>query len=663
LVTGEILRDDGGVPTNVVLPSLSLVSLTAGVGNLVMVPPFATPTSANAFSFQVVASAEGRTGSTSVALSLPTDAGVVSGSVMLDIDSLPSVVTVELVSHNPVGSRTTEWNVPAVMVDGAPVSPSTPRRDDSVVVRVSSLSRFASPKPRLFAGSVEATPVSSCPVSCDAGSCECFTLDLWRVPFNQVAGLVPLRTVGINAQGVGFDGGIAVDGGAPRITLTRVRWLVRPDLQGPALRATPAIDTNGNLFFGSMLTSTAGSLFALTANGTVPTGWNSSGVSVGSVTSVALEPDAGLIYFSANSTSFGAHISAVTRSGAAPGLGSSGAPRCASSSTSQRAFTALALGDFATPGVLSAIASFGAAGGVNFGFCTWDPNRAANTFQQKETNDLGPSGPDDSTGVSNLFVNRSGSTNFVTYAAHFSGVDAGVYVIRRDPTANALEFLGDAKVLFGSSGKNNGVVPATVADTGSGMRLAMSTGPQAAGVFKTSLISAAPPLLPGASTGKAVTDDAESLWLWGTGDLHQLPPDGGVTAILGSVGSSFPATIGSPVLTARIMSDGGLTSDQLFAVSSSGSLAVVPRRNLAASAQFQLPVSSVSASPAFDCNRLASPDAGAETGILYVVSGNGDVLSLIVDSPRLDRTAKWPKFQKDQFNSGNTSLNLDDGCR
>ena len=60
----------------------------------------------------------------------------------------------------------------------------------------------------------------------------------------------------------------------------------------------------------------------------------------------------------------------------------------------------------------------------------------------------------------------------------------------------------------------------------------------------------------------------------------------------------------------------------------------------------------VSASPTLDCNRT-KPASG--TGVLYLATESGWLVSYIVDSRGLDATAPWPKYQRDGWNTGNTA--------
>jgi len=58
----------------------------------------------------------------------------------------------------------------------------------------------------------------------------------------------------------------------------------------------------------------------------------------------------------------------------------------------------------------------------------------------------------------------------------------------------------------------------------------------------------------------------------------------------------------------------------------------------------------VTASPTIDCNRR-SPTS--ETGVLYIATETGWLVSYLVDSKGLDQSAPWPKYGRDPRNTGN----------
>ncbi|WNG30668.1 PQQ-like beta-propeller repeat protein [Cystobacter fuscus] len=69
--------------------------------------------------------------------------------------------------------------------------------------------------------------------------------------------------------------------------------------------------------------------------------------------------------------------------------------------------------------------------------------------------------------------------------------------------------------------------------------------------------------------------------------------------------------------------------------------------------------SPIEASMNLDCSRAA--DGGVLSGmpgVLYAASQDGRVFAIVVDSPGLDSTAPWPKYQHDSRNTGNPSTPL-----
>lgn len=67
----------------------------------------------------------------------------------------------------------------------------------------------------------------------------------------------------------------------------------------------------------------------------------------------------------------------------------------------------------------------------------------------------------------------------------------------------------------------------------------------------------------------------------------------------------------------------------------------------------------VQASPSIDCARNSDGSIMAATyGVLYVPSTNGSLYAFFVDSPGLDTTAPWPKYQHDVRNTGNPDTTI-----
>lgn len=114
---------------------------------------------------------------------------------------------------------------------------------------------------------------------------------------------------------------------------------------------------------------------------------------------------------------------------------------------------------------------------------------------------------------------------------------------------------------------------------------------------------------------------------------------------------SGPATTAF-VSSAPVLGEGGLG----YAAGTDGQLTVWHRGTFAPAWAAPIPNASggVVASPNLDCNRLHP--APGRPGVLYVAALDGTLTAILVDSPRLDATADWPKYQRDAANTGNATL-------
>lgn len=77
------------------------------------------------------------------------------------------------------------------------------------------------------------------------------------------------------------------------------------------------------------------------------------------------------------------------------------------------------------------------------------------------------------------------------------------------------------------------------------------------------------------------------------------------------------------------------------------------RSNGATSWSTQLATEQVTASPTLDCLRDAGLAVKSPLGVIYVGTTAGNLFAVLVDSPGLDPTAPWPKYQHDVRNTGN----------
>lgn len=132
-------------------------------------------------------------------------------------------------------------------------------------------------------------------------------------------------------------------------------------------------------------------------------------------------------------------------------------------------------------------------------------------------------------------------------------------------------------------------------------------------------------------------------------------PDGGLLPGTLTAGSGFART--SPVLGSNglgyfVDSDGGITT---FSTAAWSTTPIWTGR---------VPgVGEVIASPSLDCLRTGSGvGLVSSLGVLYVASTNGSLTAVLVDSPRLDDTADWPKYQRDTYNTGNAAVTPNSTC-
>jgi hypothetical protein len=92
-----------------------------------------------------------------------------------------------------------------------------------------------------------------------------------------------------------------------------------------------------------------------------------------------------------------------------------------------------------------------------------------------------------------------------------------------------------------------------------------------------------------------------------------------------------------------------------YVVDENGSLYVLPSAfsaGVGADWEAKLPTSvggTVSASPTLDCDRRLP---NSHSGVLYIATESGWLVSYLVDSPGLDPAAPWPKYARDSRNTG-----------
>ena len=639
----QIVRADGGTATGVRLPMVVDLVAAPGLLNLLDGGTATVAVPAGNFSFSITA-APGANGQATVSASFDAGTRMVTGTLAVDVDTSAPAVTIEVLQ--------VDAGHPASWAFGS-TSASTARRDEKTYVKVSAGEQLTGVTLNVGDATTTLVASGSCPTCMT--NCYCFEAELWRPTMNGLAVTFPVRVSGTDVRGVPLDGGLAPDGGAPGVNVTRLRWRVQPT-PTLAIRAAPVLDDEGNVYVGRVDgTLTSGDIQAITPGGGTKLGWGS-GVSAGAVTSLAFwrGPDAGagatlddVIYFNANTNDGG-----VLRAVGVDGVLAAG--YCGgSASAGQPTDTAIAL---VPDGLaLAAVAHFSSFGGANGAMCMWQPSAGTSLSLQTLSEDTAPAPqPSVTQAVQNLIVTKANGgipTNIINV-----GRNSGLTTRRRTVLGlNSFDFSIDlnAPAIGTGSSTSAGISFLSGGSLGTFGPFAMSGAVNAASLYRVQSGAAMPSSSFLDTTSPAVVSRGRIAWAHSADQVRQTDFTATVIA-----GASFMGSVtASPVLT---QTSAG-AEDRMYLVTTAGTLGSL---RLASAAQMEWQGDTglgtgVSASPAFDCNRLATGTAKAATGVLYLASGGGLVMAVIVDSPKLDTQAKWPKYQRDAFNSGNTFLSFD----
>ncbi len=473
--------------------------------------------------------------------------------------------------------------------------------------------------------SVEVTASTGCTPPA-GGACHEFALDLSLVPMNAFRGHVNVTIVSTDV--VGNPGSVVAPGAVP---VTRWNW-ARQIGTGAAelLKSTPAIGSGGRVFLGR--NGLAGGVIAIDPSGN--NAWNQSDGNV--VGPIATAQGTGSNeYVAWVSQTSGTLRAARTESGMLlggscaagdSGEANSGGVVVINSQTAQVASVALQPGEAAIRG---------------------------NKFI------FGPPSCHDTPTETGVGIQAPGNMVVGSGAVFF--VDSGgiLKMLKVPAGSSALDALG---VSVGGVGIVNGLAAI------SGTRVAGGGGPGIGHLFAFDIFDAGsgthdagvawptPTVLSAPTSGPSV--GASGIFAQYRADnrstVLRVDP---LTGVVGSqtaqlsangVNSSFTGN-GVPTPT---LGEGGM----LYAVDARGNLFVLPQ-NFSNNDNATWGVgmrnefgTTVSASPALDCNRL---QAGSETGVIYIATDSGWLVSYLVDSKGLDPTAPWPKYARDARNTGN----------
>lgn len=225
--------------------------------------------------------------------------------------------------------------------------------------------------------------------------------------------------------------------------------------------------------------------------------------------------------------------------------------------------------------------------------------------------------------------------------ATVSGLDV---LANGDSTLHGFAFDGTS---WQSQGGGGGVSPpyrGVALDLPSGAALV-----NGAGVMRsTAPVPGTPTQVQAGANFGPVAVSAPGVW-WAGSDLN-----GGMLHRFGPTAADGGAQLPAALATAPVIGASGL----VYLAAANGEVQARSVGDLAL--RWRLPLGEgVTASPNLDVSRDgAGAKLCSKPGVLYVLSTAGNLYALLVDSPGLERTAPWPRYQHDPRNSGNADWSL-----
>lgn len=548
--------------------------------------------------------------------------GAIDASVDFEVDTVGPALTVELPPVPDYGVNTADF-LPEEGDGGAY------RKDEVIQVRVTSpdldfatgqlTARWGTGQPLAIATS------TNCGTSTVA--CRAFDVDLSRVEMLALTGDIVFTATGADDLGTPHRSATAATA-----RVTRWQWARRVDATR-AVRSVPAIGTGGRIFVGSGIGggSPSGALIAVDADGGVPWMPISDAPIVGPVAVGRGAMAEHVFYQPATAASSGTLKSVVASTGMPD------SQTCAGSSTigsanegglalfNENAATVAAIGVQSE----SMTNNRGRVLVVEPGLCR---ETVASPLQRVQA----PANVVTTSSTASL-VGSDGNLRVFDYNGSLLTLRLVDESVGGVGTVNGLAMLSSTRVAGGGGG-----------GPGIGRLFAFDFGATAASNAWDAGTSLSTP------TSGPVVGQAGVYGVIRSGSNARLirlasatGAESARTALL--VGSSFSgSSIGSPVLG---------NNGKTYVVDENGALFVLPT-NFAPdagadwSAVLPTPVAgAVTASPTLDCNRRRP---ASETGVLYIATETGWLVSYLVDSPNgLDTTAPWPKYARDSRNTGN----------
>jgi hypothetical protein len=639
---GTVTKADGSGVNNVKLPTTIQVmssdpKLEVAAGTTMTTVAL---TSAGAFVFPFKPAQAVTTGfAAEVSAKLAT---ATSPAKTVTVDLAPPIVTLVLIGRT--GANTT-----GLLVGDF-------RRDESAKVQVnasepleSPMLEFGSPaKQAMLLGAGQCPGGQACAAA--PATCYCFEAKLWEPELATLNGMFDAKMTPTDAYG--NQGAPVLNAGL--IPVTRLRWQQQPDSN--SVRAAPVLDANGNVFVGTTNTNTNtnGNIFAFKQDGEPVANW-SGGLAVGSVMSLAYADSNGVktLFVASNSVSplFG-RIRSIPLSGA-PGLSAN------SCGDTRKIYSGLALIK-EVGGAVSASGVFNGPLAGNSRMCSFETTAGpfAATDDSSGLNSDLPS-PTDTQPVSNVVVagNEGATSPLLTWGGKAGKIrqfkrTAGGWQTSPNTTGGALaQALGDQAP--------SGIAPLKVGLPASPLFAAAAAAAPLGGLYRVGAgtsTRAASSVNDGFTTVPVVFS-ADQVWSAATNGLSlysfaTAAPPAPVTKSHG---------VGIEYLASPVIGTGPSGTYLVYAVSTSGQIIVVKQTGTASTAEVgfydvnktpDYDFSTVTAAPTLATNQLMNPGK-TNVGVLYFASGNGRLAAVLVDSPKLNEDAVWPKYQKDFGNSGN----------
>nr|AYM53412.1 cell surface protein [Melittangium lichenicola] len=544
------------------------------------------------------------------------ETGGPSTRVGLTVDRTGPVLTVSL----PV--RSDGGTADGGFVYADPSLPGAWRRDQTVALRVESSAADVDPQSLRvrvsLSGSDGGVSLDDLAVtqaaSCGAGIGYCGTVDvpLWK------PGLPAFRgefAVEVNAK----DRVGNASSGNAKIPVTRWKW--RYDIAAATITAAPAVGNMGTIYVGTTVSgNTDGRLLAIADDGRVL--WDAN------TGAVVASPSVGNVLSAGSERVYAAHKKGNTsRVGFYVGTNSFNATCPDLLLPSALVQSALAIGQVATNGGSTLETVYGVytgrSGGTVFAV---RPDAAEDPQLRCPTNlsvgEVLAPGSMLASGNSAIFGTSSGRLKSYTLAANglwnnsaqwdrslslatptsLAVADGGIFVGSND---------GSASRVFAAA-LDGGQEPTSVSTSSPAWNISFGGSPTVRGVV-------------GLNNSKLLLLNSA---------------DGGIENI------NTPSDV---IKGAPVWGTGG------HVYTASSTTGVIEARRPLETVEWQFDTeSSIEASMNLDCSR--SSDGGVRSGVpgvLYATSQDGKIFALIVDSPGLDPSAPWPKYQHDSRNTGN----------